>query len=71
MMPTVWWLAAESRAKSEINLHNTVTNQQFCAWIEQYYSSGFHSALNEAHEYARSKHDIPLEFKEKLQRKDV
>jgi hypothetical protein len=40
--------------------------RQFSAWLEQYYSTGFETALKEAREFAgNSKYDILLAFKEK------
>jgi hypothetical protein len=52
----------------ETHLHNTVTHlRQFSAWLDQYYSTGFETALKEAHEFAgNSKYDIPLTSKEKI-----
>jgi hypothetical protein len=40
--------------------------RQFIAWLEQYYSARFETALKDAREFAgNSKYDIPLPFKEK------
>jgi hypothetical protein len=40
--------------------------RHFIAWLEQYYPTGFETALKEAREFAgNSKYNIPLEFKEK------
>jgi uncharacterized protein (DUF2252 family) len=51
----------------ETLLHNTVTHlRQFSAWLEQYYSIRFVTALKKAREFAgNNEYDIPFTFKEK------
>jgi hypothetical protein len=53
--------------KKETHLHSTMTHLRYLsAWLEQYYSTGFETALKEAREFAgNSKYDIPLTFKGK------
>jgi hypothetical protein len=48
-------------------IYTTLTHlQQFNAWLEQYYSTGFETTLKESGEFAgNSKYNIPLTFKEK------
>jgi hypothetical protein len=55
----------------ETHLHNTETHlAQFNAWLEQYYSIGFETALKETRELARnSKYGIPLTFKDRTIRR--
>jgi hypothetical protein len=74
-LPLIIWYEVLSRVNRishlsqdvETHLHDTVAHlRQFSAWLEQYYSSGFETALKETREFAgNSKCDIPLTFKDK------
>jgi hypothetical protein len=61
VLSLIIWYDVLSRVDS------TVTHlRQFSAWLEQYNSTGFETALKEAHEFAgNSKYNIPSTFKEK------
>jgi hypothetical protein len=49
---------------AETHLRNAVTRLRL-DWLEQYYSTGFETALKEAREFAGNrKYDIPLTLKE-------